>query len=212
MRIRKYGISLVRLTHDHIELVRQWRNAPRIREFMEYRETITPEMQQRWFEQLDPVCDFYFIIEYHEQLVGLIHTSGIDWKVKSGHAGLFIHKNELLGSPVPVLASLSMVDFFFTCCKLETLHAKVMGENPVAIRYNARLGFKPSEPQSEKRFRNYALAKQDYITATAQLHLLTKALHDEIYVIEMEPKLFVKLKSNNALQLERLEKVLRLTD
>ena len=212
MRIRKYGINLARLTHDRIEMVRQWRNAPQIRDFMEYRETITPQMQEKWFLQLDPLRDFYFIIEYHNAPVGLIHTSGIDWLEKSGHSGLFIHKSELLGTQVPVLASLSMVDFFFTICALEKLHAKVMEINPVAIKYNAHLGFKPAEPVSEKKFRNYTLSKPDYFNATARLHLLTKAAHDKTDTVELKRELFEELQSHNALLPNYAAKGLRIMD
>lgn len=212
MRICKYGISLVRLTHSRIEMVREWRNAPRIRNFMEYRETITPEMQEEWFARLNPESDFYFIIEYHQKPVGLIHTSGIDWTAQSGHSGLFIHRQELLGTHVPVLASLSMVDFFFHCCSLHTLHAKVMEENPVAIRYNAELGFKPSEPASGKRFRNYSLTKSDYISSTARLHILTKALHEEAHYVEIERDLYERLHSKHTFQARCIENVLRIIE
>ena len=49
MKLEKYGICLEKLTHDKIELVRRWRNHPKIRRYMEFREEITPEMQEKWF-------------------------------------------------------------------------------------------------------------------------------------------------------------------
>lgn len=196
MRIQRFGITLVRLTEQHIEMVRQWRNAPRISEFMEFRETITPAMQQAWYHALDELRDFYFVIEYHSEPVGLIHTSHIDWKEKTGHSGLFIHKNELLGTHVPVLASLSMVDFFFSFCNLETLFAKVLDENAVAVKYNAALGFKPAEPEGN-RFRHYRLRKEDYFTATAHLRTLAKALDSCDNILEIERGLYNRLQSEN---------------
>lgn len=211
MHIRKYGITLARLTQNRIELVRQWRNAPHIQSFMEYRKTITQAMQKKWFAGLNPVSDFYFVIEYQNEPVGLIHTSGIDWQEKSGHSGLFIYKQQLLGTPVPVLASLSMVDFFFHCCTLNALHAKVMDENPVAIKYNAQLGFKPSEPTAGNGFRNYSLTASDYSIATKRLHLLTKSLHNEPWWIELERPLFEKLNSSDALQNTCIAEKIRVT-
>ena len=38
----KYGITLKRLTVDKIELVRNWRNDPKISQYMEFRDYITP--------------------------------------------------------------------------------------------------------------------------------------------------------------------------
>lgn len=212
MRIRKYGITLARISHPRIELVRQWRNAPHIRSFMEFREPITPSMQEQWFTQLDPLRDFYFIIEYHDEPVGLIHTSGINWMEKSGHSGLFIYKQQLLGTHVPVLASLSMVDFFFHCCSLETLNAKVMEENPVAIKYNAQLGFKPAEPAAGKRFRHYSLTKEHYAASTSRLHLLTKSLHEEAAWVEIERHLYEQLTALGALRTNAFPEKIMLTD
>lgn len=212
MRISKYGITLARLTHERIEMVRQWRNSPHISRFMEYREAITPAMQEQWFARLNPVSDFYFIIEYQEEPVGLIHTSGINWQEKSGHSGLFIYKQQLLGTQIPVLASLSMVDFFFHCCTLETLYAKVMEDNPVAIKYNTNLGFKPSEPLTGKRFRYYSLSKPDYVASTAHLHQLTKSLHDKLFRVEMEHPLYEQLLTLHVLQHSSFEKTFHIIE
>ena len=35
--ITDYGVKLVQLTEDKIELVRQWRNSDKIKKYMEYR-------------------------------------------------------------------------------------------------------------------------------------------------------------------------------
>ncbi len=40
--LENYGVRLKRLTHDKIELLRQWRNDPKIQQYMFYREYITP--------------------------------------------------------------------------------------------------------------------------------------------------------------------------
>lgn len=203
MRIIRYGITLSRLTEDRIETVRKWRNEPSIRNFMEFREYITPQMQLKWFRSLVPLNDFYFIIEYHNEPVGLIHTAHIDWEKKTGDAGLFIRKDELLGTHVPVLASLSMVDFFFSFCNLETITAKVMEENQVAIKYNMSLGFKPTEIVTGEHFRRYVLTRDDYFATTPRLHAMTKAMHDNKNVVEMNSVFFEKLQAINAVNADR---------
>ena len=78
MKFRKYGITLTRLREDDIELVRKWRNSPGIQQYMEYREFITEEMQKKWFESINNLQNFYFIIEYENKKIGLINTSNID--------------------------------------------------------------------------------------------------------------------------------------
>ncbi|GIV33406.1 MAG: hypothetical protein KatS3mg031_0941 [Chitinophagales bacterium] len=198
MVIKRYGIRLIRLREADIETVRQWRNAPHIRNFMEYREYITPAMQQKWFRSLDAVRDFYFIIEYRDKPVGLIHTSGICWESGTGHSGLFIWEKHLQGSPVPVLASLSMVDFFFLSCRLHRLYAKIMKANKVAIKYNQRLGFRPIPDDSESNFQQYVLEKDHYLQASAPLHAMARAFGNEKPELHIENDLLLLLKQQDA--------------
>jgi len=200
MHIRRFGIRLTRLKDDQIEMVRHWRNAQEIRSFMEFQEYITPEMQRNWFQSLDKLHDFYFVIELRDEPVGLIHTSAIDWQQKTGNAGLFIWKKEILGSHVPVLASLTMVDFFFGFCTLEKLYAKVMSDNPVAIKYNAQLGFKLADEADHKTFLHYLLKKQDYFKSTEQLHNMAELVGGERHEIVIESDLLNELKNSGAIK------------
>ena len=200
MQISRYGIKLSRLQKHQIEMVRNWRNAPEIRDYMEYRRHITPQMQERWFQSLHPLKDFYFVIEYHRQPVGLIHNSEIDWSAKTGNAGLFIWEKQMLGSFVPVLASLCMVDFFFRVCALQTLFAKVMAANKVAVAYNEKLGFRKAEDAAGKDFVKYALEKKNYLTCTKDLHEMAAAVGSKILEITIENDLLEKLDEAGALQ------------
>ena len=75
MEISNFDVSLELLTEDKIEMVRQWRNDPKIQQYMEYRDEITPEMQVKWFKKLNNGKDnFYFIIKYKEEEIGLINV------------------------------------------------------------------------------------------------------------------------------------------
>jgi len=51
MKLHNYGLTLSRLTRNEIEFVRQKRNSEEVRRYMEFREEITPEMQQQWFDR-----------------------------------------------------------------------------------------------------------------------------------------------------------------
>ena len=51
--IKKYGVTLEKLTHQKIEIVRQWRNDPKIDKYMEFHEEITPQMQENWFNRIN---------------------------------------------------------------------------------------------------------------------------------------------------------------
>ncbi len=60
MIIKGFAVTLSRLTIDDIELVRQWRNSETVRQFMEFREEITPEMQIKWFKSIDNEINNYY--------------------------------------------------------------------------------------------------------------------------------------------------------
>ncbi len=176
MIIRKYGIELRQLSLDSIELLRQWRNADRIRCFMEYKEVISGEQQLTWFNALDPKTDFYFIIHYNDQPIGMIHTSGINWSAKTANAGLFIYEEAFMGSSVPVFASLTMVDVFFEVLGLEKYYAKVSADNKVAMDYNKSLGFEVVEGSAHNGFLKLELTKEGYVIKSKKWHELAKGV------------------------------------
>lgn len=193
MFISNFGITLSRLTLEDIELVRYWRNSKEISKFMEYKKFITEEQQKKWFESLDELCDFYFLINWNGQKIGMIHTSTIDWKEKTAHAGLFIWHRDYLGTHIPVLASLAMLECFFGDLNLETYFAKVGRENKVAINYNKALGFKLFSQSSDSDFDLYKLEKEEYNKATVKLKKFATTVSAEKPKTEINKKLLAEI-------------------
>lgn len=176
MTISKYGVNLVKLTADKIELVRAWRNDPKISRHMFFNQYITIEMQQKWFASIDNGSHFYFLIEYHEKIVGLINTSEIDDKKKSAFAGLFIYDESYWGTDVPVRASLAMLDFFFSENRVETFYAKTKKDNKAAIQYNELLGFVVEKEIENDNGLLLKLTKENYVRAASRLQKIAEQL------------------------------------
>ena len=185
MRITGYGITLERLTEDRIELLRNWRNAEDISRYMEYQQHITPEMQQQWFNGLRELNDFYFIVAYNDEPLGLIHTSHIDWSTGIGHAGLFIFDERYLASPIPVLASVSMLDALFGLFPLHAVYAKVKQDNSVAADYNKKLGFRLQAGEEGKPFQQYLLVKELYYMSAAFIRRSARMLGKKGLMVEL---------------------------
>jgi len=148
-----YGVKLKRLTHDKIEMLRQWRNDPKIQQYMFYRQEITPEMQERWFANMDKRCNFYFIIEYEGKEVGCINIRDIDWETKNGEPGMFIYEDEYLNSDVAMRASFCMGDWVWNDLKLESETIEVVRTNKNAMQFNLSAGYKelplqPGDPEN----------------------------------------------------------------
>jgi UDP-4-amino-4,6-dideoxy-N-acetyl-beta-L-altrosamine N-acetyltransferase len=151
MIVRKYGITLRRLKEQDIELVRQKRNLNSIRNTMHYREEITPEMQNKWFDSINNKNNGYFIIEVEDKKIGLIHGKNLDFEKRTCEGGIFIWDEFYLGEFVSSLASVIMNDWTFYMINFNAIYAKIMLNNPTAISYNKLMGYQPCEPQNNDR-------------------------------------------------------------
>ena len=141
-----YGVTLRRLTHDKIEMLRQWRNDPKISQYMFYREYITPEMQERWFANLDKKCNYYFIIEYEGKEVGCINIKDIDWEKRTGEPGTFIYDDDCLDSDVAVRAGFCMDEWIWHELKLDYMTIEVQRSNRRALQMNKANGYEELPP------------------------------------------------------------------
>ncbi len=169
MIIKKYDIELIRLTNDKIELVRKWRNEPKIKKHMFFDGEITKNMQQKWFTSIDNISNHYFLIHYKNEAVGLIHLSDLDFEKKDCFSGLFIYEDSFIGTDIPVRASLCLLDYFFETEWVYTVFAKTKVDNLVALNYNQSLGFEIAGDTENGKGYLMRLTKEDYEQKTASL-------------------------------------------
>ncbi len=155
MRIERYGIVLESLGHDHLEMVRLWRNQDFVRTNMQFKELLSRADQERWFNSLDQNKNLYWVIRSHDYPIGLIHIKDIDSEKSNGEAGIFIGEPSYLEMPQPMLAILLMMELAFSILKLKTLLAKIKSGNIHAIRFNERLGYQliPDQPEGFQYYR-----------------------------------------------------------
>jgi len=133
-------VKLKKIQFSDIEKLRNWRNSPHISSKMFYQKTISVEEQQQWFKNLKD-NDFYFIIEYNEIDIGLIHLTNENQLKTQAESGLYIANNLYWGGPISIYASLALLQFAFEERKLERVLAKVKKDNIIAQQYNQQLGF-----------------------------------------------------------------------
>lgn len=167
--VNKYGVTLRRLTEDKIELVRQWRNDPKISQFMEYREIITPEQQLTWFHRIDNENNYYFIIEVDGKEIGLTNVKDIDYKKKCGEPGIFIYDDAYLNGTYSFRTSMCLNDFIFEVLGLNYLYGHVLKNNKRAQRYNKTFGYKLVSGQENIDNQLHTLNKEDYYISKKQL-------------------------------------------
>lgn len=162
LELEGYGVKLRRLTQDKIELVRNWRNNPKIQKYMEYRDYITAEQQLLWFQRINNENNFYFIVEYQDKEIGLINIRDINYDKGVGEPGFFIWDDDYLNSDLSFRATALITDFSFDILKLRKLVIHVLADNKRAIQYNKSWGYRLSANQDGVYNQEYVLDKNLY--------------------------------------------------
>lgn len=163
MIVRKYGIELHRLIKENIELVRTKRNSDAIRQHMFYRGIITPEEQEKWFESICNIYNYYFVIHYRGKKIGLIHGKNVDYEKRTAEGGIFIWEEEYWTSFVPALASVTMIELTFNILSLKATYAEVLNTNMRSKAYNEQLGYTLHSEDKSTGKEIYVLTHENYI-------------------------------------------------
>jgi RimJ/RimL family protein N-acetyltransferase len=179
MKIIKYGITLIRLCEEDLELVRQWRNSPRIQQTMEYREHISKEMQLEWFHKVNNNNNYYFVIEYECQKIGLINGKDIDWEKQQLEGGVFFWDEKYYSTFVPAMASLILTELCFTLFNWKVAYARILKTNTQAIQYNLALGYELCEGQEDVENQLYRLSSERFEKQTALLRKAIARMSDD---------------------------------
>lgn len=163
MIISKYGISLIRLKVDDIELVRQKRNSDEVRNNMVIKDIISPEQQFQWFNTINNSFNNYFIIEYENKKVGLINGKNIDFEQRISEGGIFFWDNIVATKFIPAICSSIMNDYTFIVNEFNSSLIKVLNSNIGAISYNKQIGYrKNNQLITDESFSWFELSKEDY--------------------------------------------------
>lgn len=176
MKLIRYDIVLERLKEKDIELVRQHRNSETIRQTMEYREYITPEMQLEWFQKINNVYNFYLLIHYQGEKIGLINAKNIDWEKQELESGIFLWETRYYETFVPAVVSLMVTDMCFELFDWDALYAHILRSNHRAIAYNTALGYELLPGQDDVENQLYRLTPEAFHRKTARIRKLMEKM------------------------------------
>jgi len=186
MIIEKNNFRFIRLKKEDIELVRKHRSSSDIQQFMEFRDEITPEMQEEWFNTINNNSNLYFIIEFEGKKIGLINGKNIDWDEMTMEAGVFYWDKNVYNTPLPIIASLIFGELGVVAGGLKTC-AHILKDNERAIRFNKMMGFRICEGQENVKNQLYSLNKTDFLKKSGKLRLaLKQILGDHPTVVHLE--------------------------
>ena len=179
MIVHKYGITLRRLTLEDIELVRQKRNSDEIRQVMQFREEISPEMQLDWFKSIDNFENYYYIVEFEGKKVALINDKHMDWTARTSESGLFFWEKDYIHTFIPILASLVLLDVGFHYLDWRISYIHVMRDNEPAIGYARQIGYEVCEGQEEEENQLYFLTRENFEARAKNIRKAAEVFRDE---------------------------------
>jgi RimJ/RimL family protein N-acetyltransferase len=190
MILKKYDIVLERLKEKDLELVRNHRNSENIRATMEYREYITPEMQKKWFASVNNNQNFYLLIHYKGEKIGLINAKNIQWEKQALESGIFLWETKYYESFIPAIVSIMVTDLCFRLFAWDAVYAHVMKTNKRAIQYNINLGYQLCENQENAENQLYKLTPERFEKVIGKLRKALGRLYpgneSTQYILEVE--------------------------
>lgn len=170
MIVEQYGLRYTRVCEEDLEVLRYWRNQEFIRNTMQFKEYITPQMQKAWFQKINNKYNYYFIIEHNNKKIGLINCKDTIPDTKIAEGGIFIWDKAYWGTMIPAFSSLTMLQAIFEHFQSgEESIVTVARNNKVALDFNAMLGYEINQAASNSEYLKLHLSKEKYFTHCKKL-------------------------------------------
>ena len=165
--LSQYDVRLIRVQAEHLSLILRWRNNDWVRKNMFVQDILQEKDQLDWFNSINNASNYYFIIEYLGEKVGLIHAKNFSEEDGIGEGGIFIGEYDYLETWASVMASICLLNFIFAKTNINRSMVRVQAHNRRAISYNLKLGYKIDfEDANELRM---ILDKEDFLYKTTVL-------------------------------------------
>ena len=196
--LSQYDVRLIRVQAEHLTLILRWRNNDWVRKNMFVQDILQEKDQLDWFNSINNASNYYFIIEYLGEKVGLIHAKNFSEEDGIGEGGIFIGEHDYLETWASVMASICLLNFIFAKTNINRSMVRVQAHNRRAISYNLKLGYKIDfEDANELRM---ILDKEDFLYKTTVLKSVLSKISkgQDALILEGEKA------SNNLTQINRL--------
>ena len=196
--LSQYDVRLIRVQAEHLSLILRWRNNDWVRKNMFVQDILQEKDQLAWFNSINNASNYYFIIEYLGEKVGLIHAKNFSEEDGIGEGGIFIGEYDYLETWASVMASICLLNFIFAKTNINRSMVRVQAHNRSSISYNLKLGYKIDyEDANECRM---ILDKEDFLIKTTVLKSVLSKISkgQDALILEGEKA------SNNLTQINRL--------
>lgn len=160
MKASFYDVTLRAFQESDKELIRYWRNHESIRNKMAFKDFITPEMHNEWFQKFLAYDQaFGNIIEFQQT------SCGATYYINNGvfsDGGMFFWDELALGVHIPVLVSIMQTEINFYLFRQKEAHINILRDNQNAISFNKSLGYCLLPDQENEYSQRYVLTEETY--------------------------------------------------
>ena len=165
--LSQYDVRLIRVQAEHLSLILRWRNNDWVRTNMFVQDILQEKDQLACFNSINNASNYYFIIEYLGEKVGLIHAKNFSEEDGIGEGGIFIGEYDYLETWASVMASICLLNFIFAKTNINRSMVRVQAHNRRAISYNLKLGYKIDYVDANEC--RMILDKEDFLYKTTVL-------------------------------------------
>lgn len=169
-------IAMIPIEDQHLDMVRSWRNNPKVRENMYTNHVISKKEHEQWFKLL--LIDSsrrFFIFELNGEPSGLIGFTQIDQVTNS--ASWVFYSGDTSKRGVGSMMETAALNYAFDEMKLHKLNCEVLEFNDAVITFHRKHGFKvegifkKQYLKNEKYWDIYRLAifKKDWLLSKVNL-------------------------------------------
>jgi UDP-4-amino-4,6-dideoxy-N-acetyl-beta-L-altrosamine N-acetyltransferase len=124
-------------------MIREWRNLPKVADYMYTDHVIGPEEHAAWFARImtDPSCKYWVIVCDGED-VGLVNLYNINLAHRRCHWAFYVVSPNVRGKGVGSYAEYQVLRHVFDELKLEKLCCEVLAFNRGVVEMHLRFGFR----------------------------------------------------------------------
>ena len=135
-------IELIPLKTEHLEIVRTWRNAKDVAQYMYTEDYISKQDQIRWFDRISvSKTHKYWIIYYNKIHVGVVYLYDIDARNKRAFWGFYLGDASIRGAGIGGKVEYHILSYVFDTLNLHKLCCEVLGSNEAVINMHKKFGF-----------------------------------------------------------------------
>lgn len=139
---QRYGVSLTKVEMSDIEMIRLWRNDPKISTLMIDKSYISEDAQVQWFKRMTKdKSQQYYLAYFKEQPIGVVSLIAIDQQKGTAEPSMYIYADQYRSNIVPFCVAFALNELAFEVFYLQCLLGKIYPDNEASLRFHEQSGY-----------------------------------------------------------------------